>query len=203
MSDGEKVGAALRKVRPLLNDPSPTARAIDAQAPLEEIREHARRELAGVENPYYPATRHRWAYEKVALLCDEATAVRTYREAAGAARLQSQFGDDPKWLALNEGLAQHFAADAAPRLWLSAIDELAARLRLSIDEILVALSILGAPPPVVRRVFYRFAEDGGAVEVPPEEVLLQTRARWREGRLSEEQWKDWASKVLVAWEPVG
>lgn len=69
MSREREARDELARLRPLLNDLSPTALAVDAGAPLAEIAASARRELEQFENPYRPAARHRWAYERVAHAC--------------------------------------------------------------------------------------------------------------------------------------
>jgi len=50
-------------------------------------------------------------------------------------------------------------------------------------------------------VFYRRESNGIRENISAKEVIAETRRWWVEHKITEDQWQNWASKILVGWEP--
>lgn len=117
--------------------------------------------------------------------------------------IKQQFGVDPKWAKINEAIWEYFVDEHGKRLGLSAINQIAVRLEVSVDNILSVVSLLTGPnQDYLRRVYYRQPEPERTELVPNDEVIRQTRRWYHEKTIEESEWRQWAGEVLVGWEPV-
>jgi len=130
------------------------------------------------------------------------TSPSAYPVEQAARLLQSQFGNDAKWQRINQALWDYFVANRGGRLGLSGGRQIAARLNVSVDDILSAMSMLTEPKQeFLRRVYYQRKDSGQSKEMPIGEVVNQTRRWWIEKAMEENEWKQWAANVFVGWEP--
>ena len=116
--------------------------------------------------------------------------------------IRQQFGTDPKWSKINTAIWDYFVTERGRRLGLSSINQIAIRLGVSVDDILSVVSLLTGPnQEYLRRIYYRQAESGRIELVPDNEVIRQTRNWYYEKAITEAEWRQWGSEVLVSWEP--
>jgi len=114
-----------------------------------------------------------------------------------------QFGPDKKWAQINQALWGFFSEHNGARLGLSTISKIAADLSLNVDDILSVLSLLTGPDhEFIRSIYYRRTATGEEVQVPAAEVAGQTRRWIYDHAIDEEQWRDWASTILIGWAPI-
>jgi type I restriction enzyme R subunit len=117
--------------------------------------------------------------------------------------IRRQFGAEEKWVRINHMIWNYFKAHKGKRLGLSEIRRIASSMNISIDDVLSVLSVLAGPrQEFIRRVYYQRASAGQGEEVPPSEIIRQTRRWWFEKEIDDAEWEHWAGDVLVGWEPV-
>lgn len=117
--------------------------------------------------------------------------------------VQQQFGIDPKWSKINKAIWDYFVDEHGKRLGLSAINQIAIQLEVSVDDILSVVSLLTGPnQDYLRRIYYRQSDPERIELVPNDEIIRQTRRWYHENFIEEAEWRQWAGEVLVGWEPV-
>jgi hypothetical protein len=83
------------------------------------------------------------------------------------------------------------------RLSLSTVVEIADRGERSIGDVLGVLGLMSAPSSRLLRLEMR--EQSTGQEVSDRDLVNRLRSWWRDKTLSDEEWKDWASRVNVSW----
>jgi len=125
-----------------------------------------------------------------------------HNEVGRAARyIHSQFGADEVWQLINKLIWEMLQIRSDRTLRLSDVDEIAAKGNVSSDQVLSVLTLLSSKPDGFFERRYIRANGGGAI-VSNEEVIAMIRAYSKRHSLAAEEWKEWASKVLVEWHVV-
>ncbi len=116
--------------------------------------------------------------------------------------ITKQFGDDLKWQRTNDAIWHFFKQHENESLGLSEIAAIASEIDVSVEDVLSVLSLLTGPSKEFTRcVFYRRESNGIRENISAKEVIAETRRWWVEHKITEDQWQNWASKILVGWEP--
>jgi len=87
---------------------------------------------------------------------------------------------------------------------LSDIEAIASNHLCDSDGVFAVLALLGRPAAKILRMKY-FRPDSDSEEedeVSPQEIGNCIRAWWKEKSLSDNDWQNWASDILVKWSPV-
>ena len=117
-----------------------------------------------------------------------------------AALIVRNLGPDSKWIRINSAIWRAITSTDNHLLTLTDVDAIAGSTSSSGDDALAVLALLCSPSIGIMRMEFR-SEDGE--QIPSEDVIRKLRDWWREKKLSEEEWQDWASRILVNWVPVG
>jgi SNF2 family DNA or RNA helicase len=114
--------------------------------------------------------------------------------------LHKSFGLDHRWSEINRAIWGAIEARADRSLRLSDVDAIAAGIEMDSKEILAALAILSAPASTLLRMNYS-SQSNPNREIPETEVIDRLRAWWREKSMNNEEWKRWASEIVIKWTP--
>jgi type I restriction enzyme R subunit len=110
--------------------------------------------------------------------------------------VRKQFGAEEKWMRMNHMIWEYFRAHTGGRLGLPEIRRRASTMSISVDDVLSVLSVLTGPhQEFIRRVYCQRTSAGQSKEVPPNEVIRQTRHWWFEKEIDDAEWERWAGDV--------
>lgn len=116
--------------------------------------------------------------------------------------IRQQFGADEKWQRINQLLWDYFTTYQGARVGLSGMRRIAILLSVSLDDVLAVVSVLTGPSQAfLRRVYYHRTKAGPGDELPPSDILTQTRRWWCDQAIDDAEWQRWAGQILVGWEP--
>jgi len=88
------------------------------------------------------------------------------------------------------------------RLDRSGLRRIAVLLNVSLDDVLSVVSVLTGPDQALLRRGYDYRTNAGpSEEVPPSDILTQTRW-WCDQVIDDAEWRRWPDIVLVGWKPV-
>ena len=112
--------------------------------------------------------------------------------------LTQSLGVDPKWSKINSAVWSAIQERPKPELRPSDVDRLAEITASDPNDVLAVLALLSRPDAGLLTMEY-FEEEGKSVS--PKDVVEHLRAWWREKKLGESAWQDWAGKVFLRWRP--
>lgn len=112
----------------------------------------------------------------------------------------SQLGDGEKWIRLNRAIFERLKSAQDHAFHLSDLDIIAKSVSCSPDEILAVLALLSRP--TARFLKMEFRSEIGGDEVTSAEFIKMLTSWWKTKSISEEAWREWASKIEVRWIPV-
>ncbi|MCP4698451.1 MAG: DEAD/DEAH box helicase family protein [Gammaproteobacteria bacterium] len=118
------------------------------------------------------------------------------------AYITSQLGDAAKWSRLNRGIWDliDFRGDHA--FYLSDIPDLIVRTDANESDVLAIVAMLSRPSAKILRMELQSGEQNGA-PIPVSDFLKMLTSWWRTKTLSDDEWHNWASNVIVKWIPAG
>lgn len=131
-----------------------------------------------------------------------AIGLSTYPVEQARSLVESQFGNEAKWARINSALWQYFETRHGELLGLSGVRRIASSLAVSVDDVLSVMTLLNGPrEEFLRHIYYRRVAPGQYQTVPVDEIRGQTRRWWVEKAIDEQEWRGWATNILVGWEP--
>ncbi len=116
--------------------------------------------------------------------------------------LERQLEGKEKWSRINQAIWQTFSLNEQRALTLSDVNRIAALENCTTDEVLSVLSILDRPSESLLEMQYVLVNSEQRTEMSLEEVTSQIRSWWKDKHLTDQDWQNWASNVLVQWTPV-
>jgi hypothetical protein len=117
-----------------------------------------------------------------------------------ASYVAQQFGNDSKWKAINSALWSAVSARPDHALTITEVDSIAKIASTEPSDVLAVLALLSRPNAALLEMEY--LGDGGTSPISKDEVISQLRSWWKNKTLSDEDWRSWASRVVVKWRPV-
>jgi len=118
--------------------------------------------------------------------------------------ITQQLGANEKWAVINRAIWDVIATKPDQAFMLSDIEAIASNHLCDSDGVFAVLALLGRPAAKILRMKY-FRPDSDSEEedeVSPQEIGNCIRAWWKEKSLSDNDWQNWASDILVKWSPV-
>lgn len=120
-------------------------------------------------------------------------------EAGRAATYVAQhFGEEEKWRRLNEAIWSVIESSQRRAFSLADIDDVAGSVSCEDKDALALLTLLSRPAAGFLRLELR-SETREGEEVPPSEYIRRLSAWRRDKTISDEEWEEWASDVMVSW----
>jgi len=112
-----------------------------------------------------------------------------------------QFTTDEKWATLSDAIFARMESEEQRAFSLADVDDISKAVSCTADDTLSLLALLSRPDAHILRLEFR-SNAPDATEVPASELVRMLTAWWRTKSISDDEWKQWASRVLVRWVPV-
>ena len=84
---------------------------------------------------------------------------------------------------------------------LTDVDEVARMAAADSNEVLAVLALLSRPASGFLAMQYFANVPDGAEKVSKEDVAKHLRAWWRDKKIDDDTWRNWAGNVIVKWSP--
>lgn len=112
------------------------------------------------------------------------------------------FGTADRWARINAILWGAMAKQSEPQLTLIEVEEIALLAEVDSAQVLAVLALLSRSPGGPLRMGYFLEIQGRKTLIPKSEVAGWLKAWWRDKIITEDQWRLWASRLVVSWTPV-
>ena len=111
--------------------------------------------------------------------------------------VRRNFGNDTKWQKINSEIWRTIAESKSKSVPYSAVQTLVSEQQFDEQDVFAVLALLSAPRD--HRLRLSFRSKTGSEEISIEEFRTRLRLWHVEKKVSEKDWNDWASNVLVEW----
>jgi hypothetical protein len=119
-----------------------------------------------------------------------------------ASFVKAQFGLDESWQRINKSIWRYFEEHHGRPLRLSDIDRIALDLSVIPEDVLAVLTLFSlSKKQLLERRFISTSDPDSKPSELKEEAIEKIRDWWKRKSMSDEEWKEWASGVLVEWLP--
>ena len=115
--------------------------------------------------------------------------------------LQSQFGRENKYLAINAAIWTAIQSNPEHCFFLSDLDAVATSAKRTPDETFSILAFLADPSANLLKLELHTDTYQGT-SVPMESVIAKLRAWWKDKAIEQEEWEKWAERITVRWSVV-
>jgi type III restriction enzyme len=111
--------------------------------------------------------------------------------------VRRNFGNDTKWQKINAEIWRAIAESKSRSVPYSAVQSLVSEQHFDEQDVFAVLALLSAPRDNRLRLSFRSKTESEAISM--EEFRTRLRLWHVEKKVSEKDWNDWASNVLVEW----
>ena len=116
----------------------------------------------------------------------------------GANYLRTQLGNQPQLMKVNRAIWESIESNQDHAFRLSDIDSVAKLASCDINDAMVVLSLLSNPAVRILKMKLQSERLDGA-EVKLSEFIGKLSDWWRTKRMSDDEWREWASGIQVSW----
>ena len=115
--------------------------------------------------------------------------------------ITKHFGTDAKWIRLNRAIWEAIDKREVHAFYLSDLEPVAKASSATSEDVLSLISLLSRPSAQLLKIEFG-SNEPDHTETPPAEVIKKLADWWRRKTISEEEWREWASRITVKWLPV-